>query len=261
MSSLSDIDIRRELGKNIVIGNYSENCLSPIGYDIRIGAAFSPDRDEEAVFRDGRTVVIGSKQMLQIICKEFVWVSPKILATIHARGSFAVRGLVLNSTTIDPNWSGQMALTLYNFSDNDISLNIGERFATIIFYYCKTPTSSSPNSRAIEGVKTSAFSTYEHSPEISKAKSEFETQKAKAQTSLFFVFSVAKEKIGDSLLRRFGLKTIVFVILMINIVLLFALPMGLYKVLQDTYNLGDYNIAYFFSHLAICVSLLTALLK
>ena len=89
---------------------------APIGYDLRIGAAYSPREFNNTHFEDGTEFMLLPGHSLQILCKEFIWLSPFIIASIHSRGSFAAKGLILNSTTIDPNWSGPMALALYNAS-------------------------------------------------------------------------------------------------------------------------------------------------
>lgn len=261
MAALSDVDIKKELGKNIVIEEFDEGSLTPIGYDLRIGAAFSPEVNQEAVYTDGSSVIIEPGKMLQIICKEFIWVSSRILASIHSRGSFSVEGLILNSTTIDPNWSGQMALALFNFSNHDIEVKIGDRFATIIFYYCSSPTARAPVSRAIEGLQTTAFSAYEHSSEISKAKSEFEKKKQKAQTHPAYIMRAILQKILGSMQGFFKPRMGIMLLFIISSIALIVLPAGLYSVLQIKFGWGDYTFTDFLSNLAICVSLLVALNK
>lgn len=258
MAALSDKDIRRELGKNIIIEEFSDKSLSPVGYDIRIGAAFLPGIHQTARYSEGEELIIKPNSMLQIICKEFIWISPKILATIHSRGSFAVKGLILNSTTIDPNWNGQMALTLYNVSDNDIVLKVGDRFATVIFYYCKTPTLERPGSRAIEGITTVAFSEYEHSALISQSKSKFDMQMQKVKTSPEFLI----RNISFSLFTKVNVPMLIKLSLILSTVLLVALPVGLYDVLTGYFGwTEEYTLSTFFANLAICVSLMVALKK
>lgn len=261
MAALSNVDIQKELGKNIVIEEFSSECLTPVGYDLRIGAAYSPGVHQEAIIGDGNTVILKAGKMLQIICKEFVWLSSGVSASIHSRGSFSAKGLVLNSTTIDPNWSGQMALALFNFSDEDIEISIGERFATIIFYFCNSPTMDAPFSRAVEGVQNSAFSNYEHSAEISRRKSEFEKKKQRAQTRPIYVLRALKQKLFSGLHSNFKPKTVLIILFIISVVSLVALPAGLYDFLQLKFGWGDYNFAYFLSNCAICVSLLVAITK
>lgn len=261
MAVLSSVDIRKELNKNIVIEELSKECLTPVGYDLRIGAAYSPGVSQEAISGEGNTVVIKSGKMLQILCDEFVWLSSSIAASIHSRGSFSAKGLVLNSTTVDPNWSGQMAFALFNFSDDDIELKIGERFATMICYYCNSPTMESPMSRAVEGVQNTAFSGYEHSAEISKRKSEFEKKKQKAQTKPIYLFKSLRQNIFSGIHNKLSPKTLLVILFVISLASLIGLPAGLYGVLQAEFGWGDYNLAYFLSNAAICVSLLVAITR
>lgn len=261
MAALSSVDIRRELDKNIVIEKFCDKCLTPIGYDLRIGAAYSPGVNQEAVSGEGNTILIKSGKMLQILCDEFVWLSPSIAASIHSRGSFSAKGLVLNSTTVDPNWSGQMAFALFNFSNEDIELKIGERFATMLCYYCNSPTMDTPMSRAVEGVQNTAFSSYEHSSEISKRKSEFEKKKQKAQMRPIYLFRSLKQNIFSGIHSKLSPKTLLVILFVISLVSLIGLPAGLYGVLQAKFGWVDYNLAYFLSNAAICVSLLVAITK
>ena len=174
--------------------------------------------------------------MLQIICEEFVWLSSGVMACIHSRGSFSAKGLVLNSTTVDPNWSGQMAFALYNFSDLDIELIIGDRFATMVCYYCNSSTSESPISRAVEGVQNTAFSIYEHSPEISMYKSRFEEKKNKAQKNLFYVFKGIKQKFLLKLHRNLEFRSVIIFLFFVSSIALIALPAGVYSMLQSQFG-------------------------
>lgn len=262
MSALSSTDIKKELGKKIVIESFSDACLTPLGYDLRIGAAYIPDSNmETAVFEEGATVAIEPGRTLQILSEEFVWLSQDIIATVHSRGSFSAKGLILNSTSVDPNWNGKMAFALFNFSNKNVEIKIGERFSTMIFFYCNSPTTMAPKSRAIEGFDTKAFSPYEHSSGYSENKSNYDKKVQDAQIRIVRVLSSIKQKFIFVLRTSRHIRTILWIMLFISIVMLFIEPLGVYNILQVRYGWGEYNFAYVLSNVAIIVSLLSALKK
>jgi dUTPase len=73
----------------------------------------------------------------------------KIAGTLHARGSLAAKGIFMNSTTIDPNWDGQLTFLIYNNNDKPIELDVDSRFVTLIFHQVNTPTLSIPTTNPI----------------------------------------------------------------------------------------------------------------
>lgn len=262
MSALSNVDIKRELDKNIVIEEFSESSLTPLGYDLRIGAIIYKEGDKQILYmNDTDEFEIPSNSSVRIISKEFLWISEKILATIHSRGSFSAKGLILNSTTVDPNWSGCMAFSLFNFSNQPIKIKVGDKFSTVIFYYCHTPTFELPISRAIEGLNDIGTSTsyYDNSRTISKIRSSFEEKKQKATSRISYIipkwYRELKPKINNI---NIG-KTFLIFLLVLSVFTLISFPLGIYGLLKIRFNWqSDYSITAFFSNLAIVVSLAVA---
>lgn len=263
MSALSNIDIKRELDKNIVIEEFSESSLTPLGYDLRIGAIIYIDGDNQTlIMNENEKFEIPSNASIKIISKEFLWISERILATIHSRGSFSAKGLILNSTTVDPNWSGCMAFSLFNFSSRPIEISVGEKFSTIIFHYCHTPTSKTPKSRAVEGLDKVNTSQYDNSSTISEINSSFDERKRKATSRITYIipkqYRELKSKINNI---NIGKAFLIF-LLIVSIITLISFPLGLYGKLKTYFNWqSDYGITAFFSNFAIVVSLAVAVFK
>jgi deoxycytidine triphosphate deaminase len=154
MSILSDIDIEKLLKKDIVIYPYGEECISPIGYDLRIGYAINlaDDNSSKISFlslETNKTIEVPAKTSTLIITKEYIYLSKKIAGTLHARGSLAARGIFINSTTVDPNWNGQLTFLIYNNNDKSIELDIESRFVTLICHKVNTPTLKMPQTNPI----------------------------------------------------------------------------------------------------------------
>jgi len=155
MAVLTDQDIKSRLNKDFVIYPYDEaECLSPLGYDLKIGFYISLDASGSKLPENtSEKITIPPKTSLFIITKEFVWLSEYIVGTLHARGSLAAKGLFLNATTIDPNWSGQMTFLIFNSSDFPVELDKESRFVTMILHLVQTPTYNAPQTNPINVAK------------------------------------------------------------------------------------------------------------
>jgi deoxycytidine triphosphate deaminase len=150
MSILSDQDIKYLLNKEIVIYPYGEDCISPLGYDLRIGYAISLTAEHQStIVPDAGKIFIPAKTSVFIITKEHIYLSKRIAGTLHSRGSLAARGLYINSTTVDPNWGGQMTFLIHNISEKSVELDVESRFVTLIFHRVNTPTSNTPSGNPI----------------------------------------------------------------------------------------------------------------
>lgn len=139
MSYLTDVDITKALGKDIVIEPCFPNSLTPIGYDFTVGdLVFSLDRG--LLTLTNGSYIVPSQDTVQILTKENLWVSSKIAGTFHSRVSLVSKGISHISTTLDPGWYGPLLITITNNSKNDFFLKPGKRFVTLIFSRVKTPT-------------------------------------------------------------------------------------------------------------------------
>jgi deoxycytidine triphosphate deaminase len=146
MSILSDQDIKNFLNKEIVIYPFNEECISPLGYDLRIGHSIHLTTEHQNAIKKVGEISIPANTSTLIYSEEHIYLSNKIAGTLHARGSLAAKGLFINSTTVDPNWYGPLTFLIHNINDYPVELQEGSRFVTLIFHKVNTPTISSPNS-------------------------------------------------------------------------------------------------------------------
>lgn len=139
MTLLTDVDIKKALGKDIVIEPCIESNLTPIGYDFTIGDfVFSLEKGllepKEGVY------ILPPKNTFQILTKESLWVSNRIGGTFHSKVSLVSKGLSHISTTLDPGWYGPLLITIRNNTDNEIPIKTTDTFVTLIFFKVLTPT-------------------------------------------------------------------------------------------------------------------------
>ncbi len=143
----SDIDIRKCLEtKDLVINPLDDECITPVGYDARIGNIaylIYPDGsykvvdiDSEGELRiDGRTTAL-------IGTREYIELSGKIAGAIHSKVTLVSKGLSHISTTLDPGWKGKLLIQIHNHLDVTQILEPDETFCTLVFYELKTETES-----------------------------------------------------------------------------------------------------------------------
>lgn len=172
MSSYSNKDIIKTVNqKNIVIIPINKDSITPLGYDISIGKiiTLSSANGDKIIEEEGK-IKIPPKSLNIVVAKEFIWLSKNVIGTLHARGTLAAKGILTNSTNVDPNFGGQMIMSLYNSSDKIIVLDEEAPFITLIFHSSLTPTLDGPGRKKTARVLTDLEEDY-GSGEIQKLNS------------------------------------------------------------------------------------------
>lgn len=141
MSMLSDVDVKKYLGKEIVIEPFSEDLLTPVGYDFTVGD-FVFSLENGLLQPTNGSYDLSAKNTFQILTKESLWVSERIGGTFHSKVSLVSKGLSHISTTLDPGWYGPLLITIRNNTDNTISMKSGAPFVTLIFSKLNSPTNT-----------------------------------------------------------------------------------------------------------------------
>ncbi len=132
MAIYSDTKIKEIINKkDIVINPYKDENLTGIGYDLRVGI-IQPLSKISDFNEDDDYYYIPPYSYCIVISKEFVWLSHKLAATLHARGTLAAKGLYTNSTNIDPNFNGQLIMSVFNVSEKPIKIGKNEHYITMI---------------------------------------------------------------------------------------------------------------------------------
>jgi deoxycytidine triphosphate deaminase len=153
MTALSDQDIKRELGKNILIYPFRSKNIKNASYNLTASKlAWSlqtrqsiHQKDQFDNEKPGKLVIPPNTTAL-IETLETIWVSPRICGTYHSKVALVSKGLGHIGTTLDPEYIGPSLITVHNHSDKDIEI-IPEQdtFVSLMFFYVKTGSSCSDN--------------------------------------------------------------------------------------------------------------------
>lgn len=136
---LSDKDIKRLLGKQIYIYPFKEKNLQSASYDLTASkcAFIMEDNTQKLIVRDDN-IIIPARKTAIIESNESIYVRKRITGTYHSLVGLTNQGLGHISTTLDPGFFGLSAISLQNNTDEDITIKVGDRIATLIFYTVKT---------------------------------------------------------------------------------------------------------------------------
>lgn len=148
MTLLTNTDIRNILSSDpseedkskLIITPLDENCITPVGYDLRIGHRYVVNGEEKSL-SENQELRISPRNIALINTLEEVFM-PKnktLSGMINSKVSLSCKGLSNISTTVDADWRGTLLIAVHNNSNKDISLKFGESFCTILFFENKSP--------------------------------------------------------------------------------------------------------------------------
>ena len=117
------------------IENFVEDNLTPNGYDLTI--------EEIYIFSTGETIKEGIASIppgsgFAVSTKEFVRCPPDLAATLWIRTTWARKGIIASFGMIDAGFHGTLTLAAYNSSGKPVEIDIGNRFAQMVFHRMET---------------------------------------------------------------------------------------------------------------------------
>jgi deoxycytidine triphosphate deaminase len=151
MSILTDTDLKTLICSDIEwkdrnkihIYPFSGDCLTPVGYDLRIGNRYSSAFKRGSFeIKEGDQIAIcpGDTTLITTLEKVGMPQNRTISALIVSKVSKVSKGLSHISTSIDPDWDGKLLIVIHNHSRETLNLNFAEPFCTVVFFENKSPS-------------------------------------------------------------------------------------------------------------------------
>jgi dCTP deaminase len=136
MAVLSDADIKNRVKEGALgIEGFSEPNLTPNGYDVTIEEIWIPSTDER--FREG-TVAVPAATWFVIGTKEYLKLPSDLVGEIWIRTTWVRKGILSSFGRIDAGFHGNLTFSALNASQQPVEVQIGERFAQVVFEELKT---------------------------------------------------------------------------------------------------------------------------
>jgi deoxycytidine triphosphate deaminase len=146
MSTLSNVDIEKEIGNNIYIYPFSKSKLRGASYNLTASKlAWSLQTKKSIYDAQSNQLIIPKRSTALIETNEAIWVSLKIAGTYHSKVAWVSKGLSHIGTTLDPEYVGSSLIAVHNHSDEDVSLTPEvDTFVTLVFQYVRNKASVKP---------------------------------------------------------------------------------------------------------------------
>jgi len=146
MTVLSDKDILQFMDEGLlVIEDFNPENLTPNGYDLTIDEVYLSSTG--ARIKDG-TATVEPGRWFAVSTKEYVALSRVVAASLWIRTTFARKGIISSFGKIDAGFEGNLTLTAHNASKSPLYLDIGMRFAQVVFETLSSPTLGDYKSRS-----------------------------------------------------------------------------------------------------------------
>ncbi len=140
MAVLSDVDIIKEIEKkNLIIDPFSQNNLTPNGYDLSIREVMIPELIKRVV--SGKAL-IPAKMWFAVATIERLKFGPQLVGSCLIRTTFARQGFIPAFGMIDAGFEGTLTLNFFNSSKSDKVLLIGDRIAQLVVQRLSSTPSS-----------------------------------------------------------------------------------------------------------------------
>ena len=142
---LVDTQIKEAIDSGkIIMENFSENCIQPASYDMRIGEeGFTADSKEITNIKEKGLLLLKRGDFGVVSTYESVEFPSDYTARIGLRSYFSRRGLVATTgPQVDPGYRGKLFIGLINLSPSDIALTYRQEFCTLEFHKLEVPASS-----------------------------------------------------------------------------------------------------------------------
>lgn len=133
---LSDKQFMKHYGRDIFIYPFKRYNLKGSSYNLTASrvAYYKENGKLVSALVTREKIMIPPKKIIYIQTEESIYTTKRICGTYHSKVKWANMGLSALSTTLDPCYFGTSLISLMNFSDKKIELDVGESFCTLILH-------------------------------------------------------------------------------------------------------------------------------
>ncbi|MDO4168378.1 MAG: hypothetical protein Q4D45_00645 [Lachnospiraceae bacterium] len=157
--NLSDVDIQREMANGrIFIAPFDSKQLQPSGYNLTPTNFFYSTKKRKFLLlhknEEESYVIIDRSDTVLTITRESIVISPTLTGAFYSKVKIVSEGFGHVSTTLDPNWEGQLLISINNPTNHKLKFSIKKNvygneiynsFVTLEFTYLNTPSLKIPD--------------------------------------------------------------------------------------------------------------------
>jgi len=141
VTTLSDADLLKEIGKNRLIKDADALLCTGASYELRLSDVYYDltESDHPIQVASNEAILIKPGHHVVLITKENLEVPPDLVGRVVCKGSLFSIGLSHVATYADPGFNGNLGIVTHNISDKYIMLPQGEPIAKIDFTQLSSP--------------------------------------------------------------------------------------------------------------------------
>lgn len=207
MAVFSDKDLENVMKKDgdIIILNMCKDNMTAVGYDFAIGFicdSATGDIPETYTEDPNRYILLPGHRYL-VISKEFLYLPSRCMATLHSRISYALKGILVTSTIVDPNYIGFVMGSLFNCTSENIYIKKDNSFVTMVIHEFRTPTKTFLRQNDQNAPMDALATLYSKYPNISQeARDAAIIHWTKAREEIEYEFEAGKELMHEKMQKK-----------------------------------------------------------
>lgn len=204
MAVLSDKDLENVIKEDegIIILNMCSKNITGVGYDLTIGFIRDSETGEipETYAEDSNRYILLPGHRYLVISKEFLYLSSKYMATLHSRGSYALKGIIVSSTVVDPNYAGFITGSLFNCTSGNVYIKKDNAFTTMVIHELCTPTEKGLQKNEYNRPKDAQETLHSKYPNIAQIACEAgDIYCAKARKEIEYEYEAFKKRMYEKM--------------------------------------------------------------
>ena len=131
---LTDSQIRQRTTDQKLIEGFSDACIAPASYELRIGRFRDPDTQSLVELNEGEVLEVQSGGFILLGTIERVNLPLDLVGVMYLRSSYARRGFTSwFQGLVDPGYEGKLTVALHNVSRANLALLGGDRICHLVF--------------------------------------------------------------------------------------------------------------------------------
>lgn len=121
---LPDVEIEKLLESGMLIKNWSADCITPNGYDLRI---------DEILVEGSSSEIVPPKTYFVVSSMEYIVMPDDIIGFLWLKSRWCRKGIVGSFGIVDAGYEGNLTLSAFNSSNSEVKIERGSKFVQIAF--------------------------------------------------------------------------------------------------------------------------------
>lgn len=139
----SERDFASELGRNLLIYPFNSNKIDSSSCDLTTSQYAWKLSDKQSAVEDGK-IKIPEKESVLIVTTETISLQKNLCGLCCSSVSLATKGVIINTTPVKCGWIGKLIITVYNPTNDAVTLSVGDKIAVLLVEQLKNSTKKAP---------------------------------------------------------------------------------------------------------------------